>query len=241
MIPYYCNINEILRCFACGFVLAAHLKSKQGVREMKKWTALLLALVMCLALCACGGSEAKYEDAFENAYAEIAALNEATNAIADYNLNAWDKVGADDIVYFLDMSARAQNNNDVGTGLAWKTDYPLMDKVFDTNIEHANGMTAQQNAINEEVIPHFLAYQESLQTAEEKDAAISALIKDMKEQYGKKHAEAIDALAQYYLDSSSYYAYVLDLTGKNLLTYRSEIDTFKTTVTASMKAAELAK
>lgn len=204
---------------------------------MKKWIALLLALMLALALVGCGNSDAGYAEAFENARAEIDALKAATDEIADYNLTAWDKVGASDIVYFLNMSATAQDNTDVGGGLAWKTDYPLMDKVFDTNIQHANGMVAQQNAINEEVIPHFLAYQESLQTAQDKDAAIADLISDLQEQYGKKHAEEIDALRRYYDDCSAYYAYVMELEGKSLLDYETEISTYKAMIATSAETA----
>lgn len=208
---------------------------------MKRVLSLICAVWMLVALAACGNPDEGYNEAYEDALKEIAALNEATDDIADYNLAAWDKVGADNVIYFLDMSATAQSIADVGEGLAWKTDYPLMDKVFDTNVQHANGMANQQKEITDKVIPHFVSYQEALKTAEDKDAAIKNLIKDLKERYGEKHAEAIDALSQYYLDSSSYYEYVMELTGKNLMTYQSEIGTFQTTIVSSRKAAELAE
>ena len=199
-------------------------------------TACVFALIL-LSSC----SDSGYEEAFDAALADISAMSEAVDSVADYNLNAWNILGPNDVTYFLNMSSSAKSNADVGEGLAWKVDYPLMDKVFNTNVAHAAGMTAQQTEINEKVIPHFLAYQESLATAREKDELLAETIKEMKDNYDKKHGDAIEALSKYYLDTSSYLAYVNDLEGKNYVSYESEIGSYKTSITESKKAAELAK
>lgn len=202
-----------------------------------------LIIIACLAsltfLISCSNSG--YDEAFDKALGDISTMTEATDNVADYNLNAWNILGPDDVAYFLNMSATAKSNADVGEGLNWQVDYPLMDKVFNTNVQHASGMTAQQNEINDKVIPHFLEYQESLTTAKEKDEALGETIKEMKDKYGKKHGDAIDALSNYYLEASSYYAYVNDISGKNYISYQSEISSYKTSVTEAKKAAELAK
>lgn len=207
---------------------------------MKKIIKVICATFL-LGAVGCSNPDEGYNEAYQNVLSEIGALNTATNDIADYNLLAWEKVGPSDIAYFLNMSATAKDNGDVGTGSAWKVDYPLMDKVFGTNVEHAKGMTAQQSEITDKVIPYFLAYQDSLSVASEKDSAITGLIKDMKEKYEKNHSDAISALSQYYLDTSSYYAYVIDVGGKSLADYSSEIAAYKKTITESQKAAELAE
>lgn len=49
--------NEALRFSCVASFEATHFCFKGGEMRMKKWIALLLALVMCLSLCACGSSK----------------------------------------------------------------------------------------------------------------------------------------------------------------------------------------
>lgn len=201
----------------------------------------LICVTLLFGVLGCSNPDEGYNEAYQTVLSEIGTMNTATDEVANYNMAAWEKVGPSDIAYFLNMSATAKDEGDVGGGSAWKVDYPLMDTVFGTNVEHAKGLTAQKNEIKEKVIPIFLAYQDNLSIASEKDSSISGLIKDMKEKYEKNHSDAISALSQYYLDSSSYHSYVIDVGGKSLLDYSNEIAEYKKTITESQKAAELAE
>lgn len=63
---------------------------------MKKFVSVLFA-VLLLIVSGCSDPDEGYAEAYENVLSEIEAMNTSTDEIANYNLYAWEKVGASDI------------------------------------------------------------------------------------------------------------------------------------------------
>ena len=67
---------------------------------MKKVISLLLALVMCLSLCACGGGNDKFETEYASMINRVETLNADTSRITGIVYGTWYNVGVSfDVVF----------------------------------------------------------------------------------------------------------------------------------------------
>ena len=212
---------------------------------MKKTISLILVLVLCLSLCACGGSDG-FDAEYTALIQRISALNEDTRQITNVVYSTWRNVGVSDFNTFfgaLRSLPEGKTLDDVkytSLGAAACCLFPSQywDDDTDTawNLRNAVDALQADSAKAQKVLDAAIEFNKLYNSLSAEDAALSADFKAFRDQFEDKHADEVKNLREWVLESSMFVECALKPSG-SLIEYGSSITAYEENLTRFSKIA----
>ena len=211
---------------------------------MKKAISLFLALMMCLSLCACGTSAAKFQEAYTETYDKIETLNGSCEYVSSLMYDIWNAVGVDyaydAFVYMLnipeDFKTYWDNNAPYGGVYAYADIEDRIGKAYGWLHNTTYGICLSSDA--EEFHAMCMEFQSKFAAVSLLDEELAEEFKTLRSSYYEDFGIEFDLLYDYYVEVSSFAEFSQNPSG-SLRSFGQEIDTYQSEISKLAKAADI--
>ncbi len=174
----------------------------------------LITILLSFILTSCGTSSGKYDEDFDNAMASIEEMRTNADYVMNVNIALWDAAGPDNVARCINgmLTAIEDENSSIDGGTY------IFKAVTGKDIY--GKVSSWDQTIHQKCWPVIEQYQNSYNSLLEQNEVVKNDVKLIKDNYGKKHPDAAQALQDYFVKAAAYAEAATNPTG-NLISYSS--------------------
>lgn len=205
---------------------------------MKKTISLILAFVLCLSLCACsaGGGDDGFDAQYASMIERVEKLNADTSKITGIVYGTWSNIGVSDFYTFFG-GLRSLTEGTTLDGIKYTflgaaacclfpSEYWDDDTEMAWNLRNAVEKLQADAEKAQHVLDAAIEYNNLYDSLKDSDDSLSSDMKVFKDKFKDKHAEEVETLSDWVLESSMYVDLALEPSG-SLVEYGNNISTYE--------------